>query len=381
MITAEIIPGGMAMTGNPIIVKVNAPNEAFVQLTITHDNNEIFIASAVPDVNNTCEFRIEDLLKDIVYSSLIESNELLVPVNGMSATYTLTLKGGTSEQVVNLSGSCFTGGAAKNELRKFSGVNLLETFKIQNSTGNFFLTTRTQKNVLTLRESEIYPLYFVHPGGTIKIEDSSENTIILPAGEARKPYALNLPIVRKQFLEAGTLSNYFKVYVDDIEACSVVLTPAVDTDDRYLLQFKNSYGAYERIEVTGLPSLESKYDSSTAQFNKYDYDIKDFTSASGRVKSTRTIKTHSGYKAPEEIQFINDLLASDDIYLLTTNADLFNVLVTAQKIEQKLLFCKDPESIQLNIQFIDQDSNNTPHIVGDTIANRIFSVQFDNTFN
>ena len=83
----------------------------------------------------------------------------------------------------------------------------------------------------------------------------------------------------------------------------------------------------------------------------------------------------------EEINFINDLLSSDDVQLLTMNADVFKVLVSAQKVEQKLLQSVAPDSIQLNIQFVDSESYNIPGMIGNVLANRIFSIHFDQTFN
>lgn len=41
--TAEILPSGMAMTGNPILVKVTASGEKYVQVCVKHDNKEIFL--------------------------------------------------------------------------------------------------------------------------------------------------------------------------------------------------------------------------------------------------------------------------------------------------------------------------------------------------
>lgn len=376
----EILPAGMAMTGNPIRVEVSAPGEKFVRLSVRYASKEVFSASSVPDANGNVTFLINDVLAEILSSCTISSAELLVPITCMSANYTVVVTGqsGTKE---TLQGECFTGGASKNELRKFVDVNILETFKILNRNGNFFLTTRTQKDVIVMRESEIYPLYFIHPDGVIRVEDSSENSVVLPMGEVRKVYALNLPMIRKQFLEAGTLSNYFKIFVDDICACCIVLVPAVDADDRYLVQFRNSYGAYERIEVTGTPTLESKYDNTNAQYTGYDENIHDFAASTKKVKATKVIKVHTGYKTPEEINFINDLLSSDDVQLLTMNADVFKVLVSAQKVEQKLLQSVTPESIQLNIQFVDTEAYNTPGIIGNALANRIFSIHFDQTFN
>lgn len=376
----EILPAGMAMTGNPIRVEVSAPGEKFVRISVKYASKEIFSGSGIPDNTGRVVFLINDVLAELLSSCTISSAELLVPITSMSANYTVVVTGqsGTKE---TLQGECFTGGASKNELRKFVDVNILETFKILNRNGNFFLTTRTQLDLISMRESEIYPLYFIHPGGVIRVEDSSENSVVLPMGEARKVYALNLPMIRKQFLEAGTLSNYFKIFVDDICACCVVLIPAVDVDDRYLVQFRNSYGAYERIEVTGTPTLESKYDNTNAQYTGYDKNIHDFSSSTKKVKATKVIKVHTGYKTPEEINFINDLLSSDDVQLLTMNADVFKVLVSAQKVEQKLLQSVTPESIQLNIQFVDTEAYNTPGIIGNALANRIFSIHFDQTFN
>lgn len=378
--TAEILPAGMAMTGNPILVKVTAYGEKYVQVSVKHNDKEIFSTSGIPDASGNIEFRIDEVLNMLLTSRVIESVDLLVALPEMTTSYSVIVRG-QSGITVTISGECFTGGASKRELRKFVDVNILETFKILNRNGNFFLTTRTQLDLIPMRESEIYPLYFIHPDGIIRVEDSSGNTITLPTGTARRPYALNLPVIRKQFLEAGTLSNYFKIFVDDICACRIVLVPTVDVDDRYIVQFRNSYGAYERIEVTGTPTLESKYDNTAAQYSGYDEDIHDFSSSTKKVKATKVIKVHTGYQTPEEANFINDLLSSDDVQLLTMNADVFKVLVSAQKVEQKLLQSITPESIQLNIQFVDAESYNTPGIIGNVLANRIFSIHFDQTFN
>lgn len=40
--TAEILPSGMAMTGNPILVKVTAFGEKYVQVSVKHANKEVF---------------------------------------------------------------------------------------------------------------------------------------------------------------------------------------------------------------------------------------------------------------------------------------------------------------------------------------------------
>ena len=55
--TAEILPPGMAMTGNPILVKVTASGEKYVQVCVKHDNKEIFSTSGIPDTNGrVCRF-------------------------------------------------------------------------------------------------------------------------------------------------------------------------------------------------------------------------------------------------------------------------------------------------------------------------------------
>ena len=57
--TAEILPSGMAMIGNPILVKVTASGEKYVQVCVKHDNKEIFSTSGIPDTNGNIEFRIQ----------------------------------------------------------------------------------------------------------------------------------------------------------------------------------------------------------------------------------------------------------------------------------------------------------------------------------
>ena len=186
--TAEILPSGMAMTGNPILVKVTAFGEKYVQVSVKHANKEVFSTSGIPDTNGNIEFRIDEVLKMLLISRSIESSDLLVSIPEMTTSYSVIVKGQSGATVI-ISGECFTGGASKRELRKFVDVNILETFKILNRNGNFFLTTRTQSDLVSMRESEIYPLYFIHPDGIIRVEDSSGNAITLPEGTARKHYS------------------------------------------------------------------------------------------------------------------------------------------------------------------------------------------------
>lgn len=76
--TAEILPSGMAMTGSPILVKVTASGEKYVQVCVKHDNKEIFSTSGIPDTNGNIEFRIDEVLKMLLTSRIVESADLLV---------------------------------------------------------------------------------------------------------------------------------------------------------------------------------------------------------------------------------------------------------------------------------------------------------------
>ena len=63
--------------------------------------------------------------------------------------------------------------------------------------------------------------------------------------------------------------------------------------ERYLLEFLNSYGAYERIEVTGIGNIESEIESDST-YQIYDESIDDYIEARERQSARDKLQVESG---------------------------------------------------------------------------------------
>lgn len=86
--------------------------------------------------------------------------------------------------------------------------------------------------------------------------------------------------------------------IGDTKSCTIVLTPGSISRERYLLEFLNSYGAYERIEVTGTGSIKRESDEDEKPFLSYDEIIDDYVESWDRTSGRETMAVESGYRTP-----------------------------------------------------------------------------------
>ena len=78
---------------------------------------KFFSTSGIPDTNGNIEFRIDEVLKMLLTSRIVESADLLVALPEMTTNYSVIVRG-QSGTTVTLSGECFYWRASKSELRK-----------------------------------------------------------------------------------------------------------------------------------------------------------------------------------------------------------------------------------------------------------------------
>lgn len=285
------------------------------------------------------------------------------------------------------------GGVSKQNYRRLNlaGTDIFEA-RFFNSACNFFLTTRTNDWRLSIKETELYPLVFFYPlQGTVSIQDIvSENTISLPAVSNEVDFhgklcALNLKAVKQYFLEEyDILAGAFDVLVDDAPAARIAIQEAHPQIERYRLKFRNSYGAFEIIEITGsaqwAPSIED--DEGEGPYQRYIADIDDFSTERQRMSMRQVINISTGYKTNSELRFILDAIASDECYLLDINEEPIKVIVTAEDLVLQH-HPNSPQSFMLELKPVDGDTCITDTISNAAMPTRggVFSEQFSEQFD
>ena len=374
-LTANIYPSTIALAGNPIKLTINS--SSVVSYTIRQADRTIFSGSGEGEFS----VFLQDIFSGILSPKhlLNESTDILL-ADSTSATDIAISVQNTQGETKTLSLKAVIGGISKRLLRRLLDENSnIFTWKLLNSSVNFFKTTRTNGRIITIRETELLPIPFLYPDGALKIVAAGIETSL--SGTAGQPVALNLYRLRQKLFQTNQkLASVFDIYSGSTKSCTIVITPGTVSRERYLLEFLNSYGAYERIEVTGIGNIESEIESDST-YQIYDESIDDYIEARERQSARDKLQVESGYRNTEELVHLMDMLASDDIKILGLSGRNIRVNAVADNLTHAIRSTV-PESIKMTLHFVDSDVRYTGSLSEDEIGNpRIHTEQFTPQFN
>ncbi|MCE9470963.1 hypothetical protein K0H33_13355 [Bacteroides fragilis] len=374
-LTANIYPSTIALAGNPIKLTINS--SSVVSYTIRQADRTIFSGSGEGEFS----VFLQDILSGILSPKhlLNESTDILL-LDSTSATDIAISVQNTQGETKTLSLKAVIGGISKRLLRRLLDENSnIFTWKLLNSSANFFKTTRTNGRIITIRETELLPIPFLYPDGALKVVAAGIETSL--SGTAGQPVALNLYRLRQKLFQTNQkLASVFDIYSGSTKSCTIVITPGTVSRERYLLEFLNSYGAYERVEVTGIGNIESEIESDST-YQIYDESIDDYIEARERQSARDKLQVESGYRNTEELVHLMDMLASDDIKILGLSGRNIRVNAVADNLTHAIRSTV-PESIKMTLHFVDSDVRYTGSLSEDEIGNpRIHTEQFTPQFN
>ena len=374
-LTANIYPSTIALAGNPIKLTINS--SSVVSYIIRQADRTIFSGSGEGEFS----VFLQDILSGILSPKhlLNESTDILL-ADSTSATDIAISVQNTQGETKTLSLKAVIGGISKRLLRRLLDENSnIFTWKLLNSSANFFKTTRTNGRIITIRETELLPIPFLYPDGALKIVAAGIETSL--SGTAGQPVALNLYRLRQKLFQTNQkLASVFDIYSGSTKSCTIVITSGTVSRERYLLEFLNSYGAYERIEVTGIGNIESEIESDST-YQVYDESIDDYIEARERQSARDKLQVESGYRNTEELVHLMDMLASDEIKILGLSGRNIRVNAVADNLTHAIRSTV-PESIKMTLHFVDSDVRYTGSLSEDEIGNpRIHTEQFTPQFN
>ncbi len=375
----NIYPTGNAFTRNPIFLSVSSYSMA--TYSIRMNNEEVFKGNGIG------EFRVNiaEIVETGIASTQIlpDNTESLLAVSGLSAKVTIHVVN-EGEEEDNLSFTAWKGGISKKEFKRLRNMGTdIFSLKFLNESCNFFFTTRSNDWRITMRETELYPLCFIYPEHELKITELLTGQSLAVPGTAGNFYALNLEAVRlKFFTDYGVLANLFDVYSGDTFALRIGIEQSPTVRERYRLRFLNSYGVYEVFSLEGEASVTPGMDEDEdAVFRRYDEITDDYYSDRIRTEIQEAVTIKTGFKRPQEIRFLLDLLSSDDVYLSGYGQEEIKVIPSAEEFSYRVR-PDAPQNVTLKLTFAEKESNWTGEITESGYRKpRVHSKEFSKQFN
>lgn len=390
-ITLTPVATGHAFTRNPIMLNMPGTGSCVFMVYgqgYTSENPAYKGEITAPATINLAEF-IEAIIPPIVDPG---DDDELIKYGLQDGGVTVEVDDGSQEPYI-WQFTALQGGVSKQNYRKLIQANTdIFAARFQNPACNFFLTTRTHDWRLNIKETELYPLVFFYPSqGTLAVQDiASGNTVSLPASHNGEDYhgklcSLNLKAIRQYFLEEfDSITGALDVLVDGTPAARIAIQEARPQRERYRLKFRNSFGAFEIVELTGKAQCtpEVNGEQEEQQYKRYMSDIDDFATERQRAEISKVINLSTGYKTRQELQFILDAIASEEIYLLDVASDPVKVVVTAEELSYDLR-PEGPQAFSLKITPVDGDICLTGELPTETIPVRggLFSQEFSEEFD
>ena len=375
----NIYPTGNAFTRNPIFLSVSSCSMA--TYSIRMNNEEIFKGNGIG------EFRVN--IAEIVETGITGARILpdnmdhILAVSGLSAEVTIHVVN-EGEEEDNLSFTAWKGGISKKEFKRLRNMGTdIFSLKFLNESCNFFFTTRSNDWRIMMRETELYPLCFIYPEHELKITELLTGQSLAIPGTAGNFYALNLEAVRlKFFTDYGVLANLFDVYSGETFALRIGIEQSPTVRERYRLRFLNSYGVYEVFSLEGEASVTPGMDEDEdAVFRRYDEITDDYYSDRIRTEIQEAVTVKTGFKRPQEIRFLLDLLSSDDVYLAGYGREEIKVIPSAEEFSYRVR-PDAPQNVTLKLTFAEKESNWTGEITESGYRKpRVHSKEFSKQFN
>ena len=375
----NIYPTGNAFTRNPIFLSVSSSSMA--TYSIRMNNEEVFKGNGIGEFRVNIAEIVETGITDV--RILSDNMEHLLAVSGLSAEVTIHVVN-EGEEEDNLSFTAWKGGISKKEFRRLRNMGTdIFSLKFLNESCNFFFTTRSNDWRITMRETELYPLCFIYPGHELKITELLTGQSLAVPGTTGSLYALNLEAVRlKFFTDYGVLANLFDVYSGETFALRIGIEQSPTVRERYRLRFLNSYGVYEVFSLEGEASVTPGMDEDEdAVFRRYDEITDDYYSDRIRTEIQEAVTVKTGFKRPQEIRFLLDLLSSDDVYLAGYGREEIKVIPSAEEFSYRVR-PDAPQNVTLKLTFAEKESNWTGEITESGYRKPgVHSKEFSKQFN
>lgn len=281
------------------------------------------------------------------------------------------------------------GGIPSHQFRTYArgGKDVFDS-RLYGQDCNLFFTSRTNGWRIEMKETELYPLYFLATTNSMrmKVKDSLSGYELgyeVPGGICTlDPAALRSVMLSN----THKLGSIFDIYLDHGGGvgfgCQLVIKHCDPAKERYRLKFRNSFGVFEIMEITGKLIENREFTGSDeSSYRKFDPVTRRFSNLRKRLDAIRSLSITTSLERGQG-EFIADLLGSEEIYLLDALDAPVRVNVTSEEFSWQRRQ-ETPESISFKIELTEPD-----HFFGEIIGGpndskkpRVHSKQFNKKFN
>lgn len=387
------IPCGFAFSRNPIVVKEVFPNEKLNHrggnLVVRMDGSAIFEGRFFPplrmdlsEIIDAHALFLPDIRPGLPDDPILEIEDI-----GELHSRKVTVVYSYGDIAAAHDFTAIPGGVSNQNYKRWTELGT-DAFSARflNYGGNFFLTTRTSGWQIVIKETELYPLYFLAPEGLADVvisDPTSENAYNC---EKLEPgvFALDIERLRSYFItEHDVLPSIFDICISGNLACRVAIAQSLPSVESYRLKFRNSLGVFEIIEAIGSLAFQPEYDESeNASFDRIDSATGNFVSDRERVARQLSAQINMSVGSSEDINFIMDMAASEEVYLLDMTDIPIRVIPSIDEFtyQRRMIL---PANIPLKLKFSESESNIMQDIVTGNESNKpkLFAVTFNDLFN
>ena len=289
----------------------------------------------------------------------------------------------------NLTWNVLPGGTSMHNYRllRHQGSDFVAQ-RVRNYAGNFFLTTRSDKWVIPVPETEVMPLVFVHPGAAIVFTEpiTGKQYTHTPATSQEGKYALlDIDRMRRWFYETyHVIPSVLDVSVPSVAvsqqpSCRIVITRAALARQRQVIIFLNSYGAWETISLPGTATI-TPVSPEEQQSKRWDPLTADFYAHRERLPLNFTAAVQTGYADADRMRLLLDMMTSQHVYMLIAGAWQKVIPV----IEENAIPIRpiEPQGITLQFTLSRSECHITDIVdIGTSQPPRIHTPQFNPPFN
>lgn len=321
-------PPKYCLVGNPVLIELKSDSGLSIPYSVQYGDKKVDL-TAYPHKSVGGYFAKSDI-SDVLKSFFDEG----LPIYGETisiAEYPEFIR----RCSVTVDGKIFEvnaidGGVSDDAMLELNETNdTMFSYRLMNAERSLLFTTRTNSPNLSLRESELFPFVFLHPGKAITFLSSSGNALAEKALPAGTPCLIDLAYVRKTFLEVhNELPAYIEIQVDGADSTYVTITKSEFSENLCWIVFKNSLGGYECIEITGKTTYTPELGESNSHQKYGDSGI--FTRGRSRLTKQDIITVNSGYKNQQELDHMMDMLTTDKAYLVYPNKRIIEVIPVAE---------------------------------------------------
>ena len=374
MITITKYPNDYCFTGNPVIFEALIDSSESINVEISIEE-KTYSTTYYPFKISEGSYKVSMNISDFLHFE----NKIEIPEDGIISAiqgFSLPFQVKIGDDYI-FNGNALRGGISNEAFLQLNENNYdIFSYRLLSYTYQFLFTTRTNLNEIKIQESELYPFIFIHPGVPLIFKSKTGKEIITQAQTAGIFCIMNIKNVIDEFQE---VTDRIDVLVNGVYAFHFTILPKKISHEKYLLKFRNSFGAFEVLEVTGkaMHSPEFLDENLWEASNEYYF----YEEHRSRVKSRNVIEVESGYKDRSKFSFIQDLIQSDEIYFIYPDGYIFRCHVIADRMQYRN-HITEPTSVNLKIRAVFDEEFILPKIeYPDDIFFRIFDNTHDKTFN